>query len=328
MPSVVDAMNRYRMALATLDQGQTATLLNAWVGNMRGLVAEMDALAAEMAERAARGKPVKLWHLQRMQRYQSLMRQIGNVVDEYAPIAQANIAEAQQDMVRMGLVHSQTLIDMQTASVYTQFDRLPISAFEAMVGNTGAGSPLSSLFVGMPKETGGAVTRALLNGTGLGWHPTKTAREMRNAAGLAFQRSIVIARTEQLRVYREVIRQQYMKSKIVEGYRRVAAKDSRTCIACLVQDGQFFTLDVPFEEHPQGRCAAIPVVLEAEPISYETGMEWFQRQAPDVQQQILGKGRYAVWRAGQAGLADMATLREDEVWGNSYVPTPLKALVH
>ncbi len=102
MAEVIDAVNQYRMAIDQLERGQASTLAYRWAELARGLHSEMEALAAEMAERAAQGLPVKLWHLQRMERYQSLMRQIGVVVNEYAPIAQADITAAQQLFVRLG----------------------------------------------------------------------------------------------------------------------------------------------------------------------------------------------------------------------------------
>lgn len=41
-------------------------------------------------------------------------------------------------------------------------------------------------------------------------------------------------------------------------------------MACLIADEQFSLLDVPFEEHPQGRCTAIPAVDEMQEIEYQT----------------------------------------------------------
>jgi hypothetical protein len=327
-PEVIDAMARYRNVLGNLDRSQATRLLQSWVQAMGGVNSEMDLLANEMAQRVAEGKPTKLWHLHRMERYQSLMRQMGQQVNRYTDVATGDVSQAQQLMARLGLEHSQGLIDMQTESLLAQFDRLGVGAFEHMIGNAGDGSPLASLFADMPKQTGQAVTDALLKGSGLGWHPTKTAQAMKNAAGLTYQRSVLIARTEQLRVYRETTRQQYIASELVEGYRRVSSKSVRTCIACLMTDGKFFPLTVPFEEHPNGRCTAIPMVKERGSISWESGEDWFRRQDVAIQQQIMGPKRFEAWQAGKFKLGDIVTKRVDSTWGNSYVPTPLSELVN
>jgi len=326
-PSVIDAIGAYRLALDAQDRSQAMRMAGLWMDVTRGLQAECELLAREIAERQARGLPVTLWHVRRMERYQSLMRQAATQVARFSPNAIADVTAMQQMMARLGLEHAVALIDMQTTSVAALFDRLPVEAVLNMAGNTAAGTPLSSLFAPLPGEAAQALTRALMRGVALGWHPTKTAQAMHDGAGLAYDRAVLIARTEQLRVYREASRRQYQTSGLVEGYRRVAAKGARTCIACLMADGRWYPLDVPFEEHPNGRCVPVPMLSEAEGVTWQTGKQWFGDQNPATQRQILGPGRYGAWRAGRVGLADMVTRREDATWGASLVPTPLRKLL-
>lgn len=326
-PSVIDAVNSHRHVLDNLDRSQASRLLGEWVSLARGLSNDIDALALEMAERHAQGLPTKLWHLQRMDRYQKLMGQIQAQTRQYVEIAVGDVTHQQARMVELGLTHSQQMLNMSTPGLTMEFDRLPVSAFVGQVGNTGAGTPLGSLFAELPRETAQQATQALLKGTGLGWNPRKTAQAMKNNIGLTYQRSLLIARTEQNRVYREATRQQYMASNIVEGYRRVASKTARTCIACLMMDGRFFPLSVPFEEHPNGRCVAVPVVMGGRKIEWESGEDWFRRQDDMTQRQIMGPGAHRAWRNGEFDLADIVSKRVDNKWGNSYVPTPLGQLV-
>jgi len=326
-PSVIDAMSAYRAAIEMQERGQAARLAGLWADVLRGLQGECERLAQELADRQARGLPVALWHVRRMERYQALMRQVTQQIRRFGPDVAADVTEMQRLMARWGLEHSVALIDMQTASVTALFDRLPVEAVIRMAGNTGAGTPLATLLAPLPGEGAQAVTRALMRGVALGWHPTRTAQEMINGAGLAFQRALLIARTEQMRVYRETTRQQYVASAIVEGYIRVSAKSARTCIACLMSDGQFFELDVPFEEHPAGRCVAIPALVRGQRATWETGEQWFRRQDEATQRQVLGPGRYDAWQAGRFELGATVTRREDATWGASLVPTPLHELL-
>ena len=291
-----------------------------WLDVTRGLEAECELLAREIAERQARGLPVTLWHVRRMERYQSLMRQVRAQIGRYSPGAIADIAEMQQMMARLGLEHAAALIDMQTTSVAALFDRLPVDAVLNMAGNTAAGTPLASLFTPLPGEGAQAATRALMRGIALGWHPTKTARAMMEGTGLAYERSVLIARTEQMRVYRETTRRQYAASGVVEGYRRVAAKSARTCIACLMADGRFYELDVPFEEHPAGRCVAVPALRRSDGVSWATGETWFRRQ--DARRSAdSGPGRYEAWQSGRFDLGETVT-RVRMRRGRAF-PTPL-----
>lgn len=264
-PEVIDAMRAYRAALETLDGGQASRLMRLWLDVTRGLDVELEAVAAEMGRRAARGLPVSVWHLRRMERYQSLMAQVTEQVARFGPAAMADVTEMQMAFARLGIEHAQAMIDMQMPGIIGQFDRLPLDAFLNMAGNTGAGTPLGSLLGTLPGESAQAATRALMRGTALGWHPSRTAQAMRQGASLAYERALLIARTEQLRVYREATREQYAASGVVEGYRRVASRSGRTCIACLLADGRFYTLDVPFAQHPncvvEGTRVLAPKIL-------------------------------------------------------------------
>lgn len=326
-PEVIDAMRAYRASLELQDTSQAVRLANLWHGIAGALVGEYEALAVEMTRRVALGLPVSIWHVRRIERYQSLMAQIVQRIDAFGPAAMADVTEMQRMYAALGLEHSQAMIAQQMGGVAIQFDRLPISAVLDMAGNTGAGTPLGRLLSTLPGEGAQAVTRALMRGTALGWNPSKTAQAMRQGAELAYQRALLIARTEQLRVYREASLRQYVASGVVEGYRRVASRSVRTCIGCLLTDGRFFEFDVPFEEHPAGRCTAIPVLIREDKPNWETGEQWFRGQNAAVQRQILGQGRYAAWQAGRFDLDATVTKMVDATWGNSYVPTPLSELV-
>jgi hypothetical protein len=135
-----------------------------------------------------------------------------------------------------------------------------------------------------------------------------------------------IARTETLRVYRLTTLERYRASGVVVGYRRLASKSARTCVACLMADGRFYALDEPFDQHPNCRCTLVPVLRTGDLVQWETGQEWFRRQPERVQREMLGPARYQLWRAGQVTLDDLVTRIEDSTWGGALVPTPVRAL--
>jgi SPP1 gp7 family putative phage head morphogenesis protein len=172
------------------------------------------------------------------------------------------------------------------------------------------------------------MTEALINGVALGWNPRKTARAMREGlqAG-ALQRSLVIARTEQLRAYRTATLETYRQSGVVVGYKRLAAKSARTCIACLMADGTFYPLEESFEEHPNGRCTLVPVVKGRPAPEWETGRTWFERQPADVQRGILGPAAFEAWQAGAIRLEDLVERHEHPVWGGSLGQRSLRSLL-
>ncbi|MCB0109776.1 MAG: hypothetical protein KDE53_27830, partial [Caldilineaceae bacterium] len=214
------------------------------------------------------------------------------------------------------------------AGVRIGFDVLPVAAIENMVGLAGNGSPLRDLLVDSYGVASDGMLNQLIRATALGKNPRVTARAMvREGLSQSLNRMMVTARTEQLRVYRESSRMAYQASGVVEKHRRLATRDSRTCPACLMLDGEEMELDQPLREHPQGRCTTIPVVTGLPTVEWEKGPDWFRRQPPDVQRSILGKGRYDAWAAGQFDLDQLVSVRQDSTWGDSVQPTPLRDLL-
>lgn len=327
MPAVIDAMTNYRAALDAQERAASTRMAAAWLDATRGLDGEMERLAMELSNAANAGRPVRRWHVLRMERYQSLMRQLGGQMREYAPVAVEQMEAQQQLMARWGIEHAEQLVNVQTEGIAGQFNRLPVSAVQNMVGNAGDGTPLGQLLRASWGQQAPDVAGALVRGVALGWHPSKTARAMRQAANVSLERAIVIARTESLRVYRESSRQSYQRSGLVSGYLRIAAKSTRTCVACLFSDGQFYPLSVPFEEHVQGRCQAIPRVRGASPIEFEKGPAWFARQDDATQRAMLGPGRYDAWQAGKFDLSDVVARVENDTWGASLQVRSLAELV-
>lgn len=199
--------------------------------------------------------------------------------------------------------------------VVVGFHRLQASAVEFAAGFAGNGTPLYELLTESYPLVVDAIASEPVSSLALRPNPVQTARKLRDQFGIAFDRSLVIARTEQLRPYRLASLMQYRESGIVRGYRRVAAKSVRTCMACLIADGRFYPVDEPFEEHPQGHCTSVPVVIDAQEITWETGPAWFMRQPQHVQCEMMGKKTYAAWKDGLFKLGDIVHRHEDDVWG-------------
>ena len=142
-------------------------------------------------------------------------------------------------------------------------------------------------------------------------------------------RAINIARTEQLRVYRTANLAQYKESGVVRGYQRLSARDTRVCPACLfADDGTIYSLDDPFDEHPQGRCTPVPVVIGLPVVTWQSGISWFESQSAASQRGMLGPGAYDAWQNGQFDLADMVGRVENEVWGGALTTKSLSELTN
>lgn len=292
-----------------------ARMAHEWIGVQDTLERDILKLAQELAKKAAAGEAVTQAQLWRLERYQSLLAQTRRQVTGYAGWAEGAVSHEQYEMGLLGQAHAGGAI--KAYGIAGTFDRLEPGAFQAMVGLTGDGSPLKDLLLkGWPDSVDG-LTKALLNGTALGWNPRKTAREMRNGVDHGLDRMIRIARTEQIRVYRSSARQRYEDSGVVTSYKRIAAKQERTCIACLLLDGTEYDTRFELDDHVNGRCSMVPVVRGYKEPSWPSGRDWFNDLDEDAQARIMGKGAFEKWRDGEIELDDLVKRTHDSVWGDS-----------
>jgi hypothetical protein len=332
-------MRDHKAALLAKEHDQMREMASRWLELERSLEDKVSLVARQIADWRAEGKVVDVRRLYDLDRYRALLAQLRREMASYIDYADGLITTRQAEMIRTGIDHAGESIGAvysQAGMVGTYFDRLPVEAVEGMVGLAGNGSPLKLLLTEAYADAANGLTRALIRSTGLGINPRMTAQATQYLvdpeaakAGLAdgLNRLMTIARTEQLRVYRETGRQQMIASRVVRGYRRLAAHQARTCAACLMADGTFYPMDQPFIDHANGRCTAVPVVIGLKEIRWQTGREWFETQGEDVQRKVLGAGRFEAWQAGKFDLPQLVTHTHDDTWGGSIQVTPLKDLV-
>lgn len=324
-PLVIDLMQGWRADLLRGDEAMQQEMARRWLGVEQALQAQVDALALEL-EGSGRAT---LGQLQRSRRYQQLMRQVDDELARYARFAGERIAARQRALLAAAISHSQAAIGAVGADgeLLLQFNRLPVAAVENMVGLTGAGTPVGDILADASRVGPDALRQSLIDGIALGRNPLETARRaLRQGLAQSFTRMATIARTETLRVYRETTLESYRQSNVVAGYRRLCAKDERTCLGCLMADGRQYSLDQPFDEHPNGRCALVAVLRSTPPVQFETGPEWFARQPESVQRTMLGPSRFDLWQRGEVGLDDLVTRQWDDTWGGALVPATVRSL--
>jgi hypothetical protein len=124
-----------------------------------------------------------------------------------------------------------------------------------MIGKTSTGAPLYNLLLNLYPQTVDKLVQTLVNDTALGWNPTKTAREMRRVSDIPLNRSLVIARTEQLNVLRESSIDQMKSSRVCKGWIRVEQPDC--CDECQEVNGKKYSFNESFDTHPNCRGGVI-----------------------------------------------------------------------
>jgi len=296
-----------------------------WLVVERGLQDAVDALALQME----RSSITTMGQLSRSLRYQELRRQINAELGKYAQYMDGRITDGQRSMVTDALTHSATAINSVAveSQAVVQFNRLSVSAVEQLIGMAGDGSPLIDVLNDAARGAGDALADRLVVGIALGKNPIEVARQaIRLGLGSSFTRMQTIARTEMLRSYREATLSAYRASNVVVAYRRLSARDRRTCPACLFADGRIYQLDESFDQHPNCRCVATPILRGVPPVEYPDGQAWFARQPESTQLEILGRGRFDLWRRGEASLSDMVSRDWSDTWGGSLRVTRVRDL--
>lgn len=338
-PQVIEAAQRFRAALLARERRAATALVRYYGAGYARLQSDIRTLQTEIAQQRAAGEtisPGRLWRLERMQRIQ---QQAAQEMASFAEFADTTIQQAQREAIAAGQRDSYELVQasfLPSAGVEVNFARLPTDAVETLVGTLADGSPLRDLIAEAVGEAADGFSETMVTGLVAGWNPRKLARELRSAYGMGLTRSMRIARTEQLRAYREATRHTYQENRhVVTGWERLAAQDDRTCMACVVLDGKRYELDEPMDDHVQGRCAMIPLTVtyrelgldvDEPDFTREKASDWFLRQDEGTQRRMMGPGMFEAWQAGEFKLEDIPKQIRSEVWGNSWVPKSLREL--
>lgn len=201
------------------------------------------------------------------------------------------------------------------------------SALEALSGKLADGTPLNRyLSAKVVRGTMAGVRETLLSG--IGDNPRLIARALRTSFAGGMSQALRITRTETLNAYRDSARASYAANpRLVRGYRRHEALDSRTCAPCWLMDGVLYASESDMEEHILGRGYLSPelvswqelgiVGVPEEPIE-PSGRERFLELSEDEQRAIVRNDKqFELLRSGQIGLSDLIQRRVHPDFGAS-----------
>jgi len=327
-PLVVQAVRQHRQALLQRETAQMAQMARRWAQVERELQAAMDALALQIEALREAGEVVNPGKVYRLERYSRLLFEVRRETAQYADYAASAVTAGQQQAAWIAQEEAQRTIALAAQrTAAPALVRLAPETVSGMVGIMGDGTPLRRYLEGVYGDAARGMTDYLTRAVAQGLNPRQTARQMQRGLRIGLDRALTIARTEQLRVYRESQRLTYEASGVVGFYRRLAAHSRRTCLGCLLEDGRVYPISEPFEDHVQGRCSSVPLLPGEELPQWETGTQWLERQTPDVQRHIMGPGRLQLWQSGQVPLEQMSKHTYDPLWGGAWVPKPISEMV-
>jgi SPP1 gp7 family putative phage head morphogenesis protein len=261
----------------------------------------------------------------RLERWQELQRQTAVELERLAQITGDVTTEAQARAVRIGLddalgIAQATARGVQAqASITAAWAHLPTTAVEDLVGLANNG-PLRSLLDTFGDDGMRIIADELVKGLALGQSPRTVARSIEQGLEISRNRALTITRTESLRAMRSATLRSYAaNADILRGYRRIAAHQTRTCLACLALDGVEYPITYQFfPSHPNCRCSLIPVLRNLRQRSYQDGESWLEGQPIETQQAMIPNALWDDYAAGRITLPDFVFLDESPTWGPSY----------
>lgn len=300
-----------------------------WVPTYRYLEEQLQRIVDTIEEKQANGEPIDMSWIYSLDRYQSMLDQSREAIDKYNKAAAQQISGAEADAVDIGESNARQLVNAAEPDD-PLWARINQRETRIMAGQLSETSPLHTLLSRNWGETMSGIEKALTIGISTGQGSDWVARQMVEAANIPLKRALTIARTEVNRAYREATLETMRSSRAVIGYRRMCYPPT-ACFACLMMDGEFYDKASSFSDHPNGKCAAVPVTRHYDPISdadweRERGQAWFERQTPEKQKALIGVGRYELWQQGKVNLRDMVYIKENTTWGGSPAIKSLREL--
>lgn len=280
-------------------------------------------ITALQQEIASLGQPVDPGKVFALERWTELRRQLMVEVATMLSSTGHDLTQAQADAVRLAVSDAETQITQAASlvkSARVNFAKLPTGAMEDLIGSMQPGSPLFDLFAAVSKNAPEIAEQALTDGLATGQGAAAVADAISKSLSMTSTRAMTIARTELLRSYRSsTLRTYQQNSDVLDGW-QWSADLAGACAACLSLHGQIFPVSEGFfPSHPNCRCAAIPVVKGLDPlIQPGSGEDYFAGLSPDEQDNVLGPGGGAAYRAGDVSLGDFVAVRDDPKWGRSY----------
>ena len=328
MASLFQTAQAQRAALIRQDAKTAAELARRYRAVHAGLTSELKRLYARMDRATAKGQPIGPAMLFQEGRLGSLLEQVDRRVAAFAKVAERNVTTGARSTALEGLANGAELVDKATPSgigdATPSFNRLRDDALNAVSAQAG---PVSQALAGLAAEERRAIEATLIDAVGRGRHPREVARVLERITTMPLNRALTIARTEQLRAYRNGSHLTYRANEdVLQGWVWISAADGRTCAACFAMHGSLHTVDETLESHPNCRCVPAPHTRPWSDFGFpDDGMPQLPTDGPAIfrtlpkaeQERILGKAGAAAYRRGEVTLRDFIATRTHPLYGQS-----------
>jgi hypothetical protein len=289
-------------------QAQRA-ILAAWRAAWGTVTPLLDAVLAATRQALARGvRLTQAWYT-RLPAYRSLLDGLTATLGRFAGQVGVIVAGVRQAVVQAvgplaaAAVGAATQVAVGTL-VAAPF--LPVASPLALV---------SGLFKAIPRIVVD-VGRALRQAVGRGVSAQQVVKEARQAANTAPVRALATSRANVHEAARDAALATYrLHPEAIGKWRWVASLGPRCCALCFARHGSLHPLTRSMNTHTGCRCVCAPEPRESVAV-VESGDDVFRRLPRDVQRQVLGPGKLALWESGElASLSDLVQPTQSARYG-------------
>lgn len=318
MANIFDVVREQREAI---DRGETEMLrqlVRDWMPAYRLLDKRIRELTDLIESKRADGELVSWSYIHAQERYKIMMAEAKRAVDAYNQAAEGIISGAEADAVETGMDNARTVIGVvePTDPMWTRINKRETRIMSGMLSEP---SPLSKLLSESWPLLRDNLDEILLGGISAGMGADWFAKRLKDVTGMPPRRAETIARTEVNRAYRQANLETMRSSRAVKGYRRICYKPT-ACFACLMLDGEYYDKLEDFSDHPNGKCAAVPVTRYYDPgeeQGWQKGSDYFERLTEKEQRRLMGHGRYEAWKNDGVRPKEMVYIKQNDLWGGS-----------
>jgi len=321
---VLALAEQFRRALVSNDIAAERRLIAAY----QGLYARVRDLADALVLEIAKDENMTPAQVRRMERYGRLLKTVEGELTDYGAFVKTEMSVAAREAIRVGEANARALVaiafgDKQLAA---KFNVLNTAVIEELLGFLSPEGELYKRLGGLPAYTADQVANAILEGVGLGKNPKTIARGLTDAFGMGLTDSMRMMRTVQIYSYREANRASYIANGDVVQKWIWYADLRQACPSCIAMHGTVHDLSERLNDHHNGHCAMLPLVIGAKnPIA--PGEDWFTQQPEAYQRQLLGKSKFEAWKGGAFQFGDLVDTHNDAVYGEMRSVAPLWKLL-
>lgn len=342
-PETLQQIADNRRNVQNLSDEQVRALVSQWVSAWDELRPEYEASISELLADNRDGY-VSQAKIRANTRLRQALKVTRANLDGLADAANVTITTALPEAVNLGGTGAVSAISTQLppggAALAVTWDRVSPDAIAAMVER--ATGRIEAATKPLPADTARLMKRELVRGVSVGDNPKVTARRIMGRTEGNFygglNRALTIARTETIDAHRNgghAAAQQ--NADILQGWRWSADLSARTCPSCIARNGTQYPVETPGpDDHPQGRCTRVDITKTWADLGFEGITEpadvfpdsraWFGNLTEDTQLHIMGRERLDLLNSGSIGFDDLATLKHNGDWRDSWQVTPVKTL--